>query len=272
MAMVTSHLKGKSILITGGTGTFGHAMVRRFREIPGISKIIVLSRDEYKQSHMQAKYRDPRLRFLIGDVRDPKRLHHAFQHVDIVIHAAALKQVPALEYNPLEAIETNITGTRNVIEAALDCNVDQVLAISTDKAVQPVNLYGATKMCAERLAIAANSYRGVGRRTRISVIRYGNVLGSRGSLIELIETQRKTGNITLTDKRMTRFWIHIDAVIDSVIDVLRLMESGEIFVPKMRSARVADLIKAVAPECSVSVIGIRPGEKLHETLDRKSVV
>lgn len=264
--MKSSHLKGKSILITGGTGTFGKALVHRLCAIPSVEKIIVLSRDEYKQGQMQGEFHDDRLRFLIGDVRDPKRLRRAFNHVDIVVHAAALKQVPALEYNPVEAIETNIVGTRNVIEAAFDCGVDKVLVVSTDKAVQPVNLYGATKMCAERLAIAANSYRGRYARTRISVIRYGNVLGSRGSFVELIEKQRKGRVITLTDARMTRFWIHIDSVIDAVIEALSRMESGEIFVPSIRSARVVDLVKVIAPECSQKLIGIRPGEKIHETL------
>lgn len=265
-SMETSHLRGKSILITGGTGTFGRAIVHRLLAVPGVSKVVVFSRDEYKQASMQRDHDDERLRFLIGDIRDTNRLLRAFNGIDIVIHAAALKQVPALEYNPLEAIETNITGTRNVIDAALDRNVSQVLVISSDKAVQPINLYGATKMCAERLAIAANVYRGNRGKTRISVMRYGNVLGSRGSLLELIEKQRPSGTITLTDKQMTRFWIHIDAVIDAVFKALRLMDSGEIFVPKMKAARVADLIAAIAPECKLRLIGMRPGEKLHESL------
>ena len=264
--MKTSHLKGKSVLITGGTGTFGKAMVQRLCAVPGITKIVVLSRDEYKQDQMSREFDDRRLRFLIGDVRDRARLTRAFSHVDIVIHAAALKQVPALEYNPAEAVETNINGTRNVIEAALENNLGRVLTISTDKAVQPVNLYGATKMCAERLTIAANVYRGKHKRTRFSVVRYGNVLGSRGSIVELIEKQRLSGTITLTDENMTRFWIHIDSVVDSVIEALRVMDSGEIFVPKMRAAYVKDVIRAVAPECSYTIIGIRPGEKMHETL------
>lgn len=264
--MDTEHLRGKSILVTGGTGTFGHAVVRRLLAVRGIPRIVVFSRDEYKQHHMQREYADGRLRFLIGDIRDKNRLLRAFNGVDIVIHAAALKQVPALEYNPVEAIETNIIGTRNVIDAALDRDVPQVLVISSDKAVQPINLYGATKMCAERLAIAANVYRGARGKTRISVMRYGNVLGSRGSLLEIIEKQRPSGAITLTDKEMTRFWIHIDSVVDVVFNALRLMESGEIFVPKMKAARVADLIAAIAPECKLTLIGMRPGEKMHEAL------
>ncbi len=266
--MSTEHLHGKSILVTGGTGTFGRAIIRRLLAIPQIRKLAVLSRDEYKQGEMmhELEYQDPRITFFIGDVRDKARLHRAFNNVDIVVHAAALKQVPALEYNPAEALETNVTGTRNVIEAALDRNVPRVLLISTDKAVQPINLYGATKMCAERLAIAANSYRGAHGQTRISAIRYGNVLGSRGSIVEIIEKQRPSGVITLTDDRMTRFWIHIDAVIDRVFQALAVMDGGEVFVPKMFSTRVADLLKSLAPECSFKIIGIRPGEKLHETI------
>ena len=261
-----SALKGKAVLITGGTGTFGRAMVRRLLTLRDVPKIVVFSRDEYKQGEMRHEFSDARLRFLIGDVRDRLRLVRAFNHIDIVIHAAALKQVPALEYNPAEAVETNITGTRNVIDAALECNVEKVLLISTDKAVQPVNLYGATKMCAERLAVAANVYRGAHKRTRFSVMRYGNVLGSRGSIMELIERQRPSGIITLTDERMTRFWIHIDSVIASVIEALRVMDSGEIFVPRMHAAYVKDVIRAAAPECSFKIIGARPGEKMHETL------
>ncbi len=264
--MEMTHLHGKTILITGGTGTFGRAIVRRLLDIPEVARVIVFSRDEFKQNEMQREYTDPRLSFFIGDIRDKTRLHRAFNHVDIVVHAAALKQVPALEYNPTEAIDTNVTGTRNVVEVALDRNVERVLVISSDKAVQPVNLYGATKMCAERLAVAANSYRGAHGRTRISVMRYGNVLGSRGSLVELIEKQRTTGKLTLTDERMTRFWIHINAVIDSVFFALDMMDSGEIFIPKMASVRTADIIRTLAPECTVAVTGMRPGEKLHETI------
>lgn len=264
--MQTTHLHGKNILITGGTGTFGRAIVRRLLAIPEVFRVVVLSRDEFKQNEMAREFTDPRLLFFLGDIRDKSRLLRAFNHVDIVVHAAALKQVPALEYNPTEAIDTNVTGTRNVIEAALDRDVAQVMVISSDKAVQPVNLYGATKMCAERLAIAANSYRGMHGRTRISVMRYGNVLGSRGSIVELIEKQRASGVIPLTDERMTRYWIPIDKVIEHTIDALRLMESGEIFIPKMCSTKVVDLMAALAPECTFKLTGMRPGEKIHETI------
>ncbi|MEN9561734.1 MAG: hypothetical protein RIQ56_1007, partial [Candidatus Parcubacteria bacterium] len=209
---------------------------------------------------------DDRLNFFLGDIRDPARLRRAFNHVDIVIHAAALKQVPALEYNPSEAIDTNITGTKNVIDAALDRDVGKVLVVSSDKAVQPVNLYGATKLCAERLAVAANAYRGKHGMTKISVVRYGNVIGSRGSLVELIEKRRSTGVLPLTDKRMTRFWIHIEEIMKIVINILDIMEGGEIFIPKMESLLVEDVMTELAPDCKIEVIGIRPGEKLHELL------
>jgi|SRR3989344_713553 len=264
--MSTFNLNGKTVLITGGTGTFGRAMVRHLLSMPKVRRIIVFSRDEYKQSEMAREFTDPRLSFFIGDIRDRSRLTRAFNHVDVVIHAAALKQVPALEYNPSEAIETNIIGTRNVIDAGHDRNVERILVISSDKAVQPINLYGATKMCAERLAIAANSYRGRTGKTRISVIRYGNVIGSRGSLIELIASQRNTGVLTLTDARMTRFWLHIKDIMKLVTKILGSMEGGEIFVPKMSSLRVEDVMRELAPDCKIKVIGIRLGEKLHEIL------
>lgn len=264
--MNTKHLHGKTILVTGGTGTFGHAIVRRLLAVPEVKKVIVFSRDEYKQSVMQHEFKDKRLTFFIGDIREKERMHRAFNHVDIVVHAAALKQVPAIEYNPIEAVRTNVLGTQNVIEVAIDCGVSQVLVISSDKAVQPVNLYGATKLCAERLAISANAYRGEHGKTAVSAMRYGNVIGSRGSIVEIIENQRKTGVLELTDERMTRFWVPIDRVIDAVFFALAHMEGGEIFVPKMKSLKVSDLIKYLAPECEVKVVGMRPGEKLHEML------
>jgi UDP-N-acetylglucosamine 4,6-dehydratase len=259
-------LDGKVILVTGGTGTFGKAFITEVLKKTKAKKIIVFSRDEFKQNVMQQDFKDPRLNFFLGDVRDLPRLERAFNAVDVVVHAAALKQVPALEYNPLEAVKTNIIGTQNVIDAALNKNVERVLFISTDKAVHPINLYGSTKLCAERLIIAANSYRGENGKTRFSLIRYGNVVGSRGSLIELIQKQKPTGVITLTDERMTRFLIPITKVIGMVIDALDMMRSGEIFVPKMKSLKITDVIKKLAPRAKIKVIGIRPGEKIHEML------
>src|SRR3989344_5769732 len=264
--MKKGYLAGKTVLITGGTGTFGRAMVRLLISNKKVEKIIVFSRDEYKQGEMAREFDDPRLSFFLGDVRDRARLHRAFNHVDVVIHAAALKQVPALEYNPSEAIETNVIGTKNVIDAAHDRNVERVLFISSDKAVQPINLYGATKLCGERLAVAGNAYRGRHGKTLISVVRYGNVIGSRGSLVELIEKQKATGELMLTDERMTRFWLHITDIMKLVMEILEIMEGGEIFVPKMESLRVVDVMKVLAPECKIKTIGIRPGEKLHEIL------
>ena len=241
-------------------------MTKHHLSMPKVGRVIVFSRDEYKQSEMARDFNDKRLQFFIGDIRDRTRLMRAFNHVDVVIHAAALKQVPALEYNPSEAIETNIVGTKNVIDAAHDRNVERVLVISSDKAVQPINLYGATKMCAERLAVAANSYRGRTGKTLISVVRYGNVIGSRGSLVELIEKQKHTGTLTLTDARMTRFWLHIEDIMKLVTKILGSMEGGEIFVPKMSSLRVEDVMRELAPGCTIRTVGMRPGEKLHETL------
>ncbi|TSC69078.1 MAG: UDP-N-acetylglucosamine 4,6-dehydratase [Parcubacteria group bacterium Gr01-1014_66] len=254
------------ILVTGGTGTFGSAFVQHLLRIPQVQRIVVFSRDEYKQSKMRESLTDPRLRFFLGDVRDQERLMRAFQDIDIVVHAAALKQVPALEYNPLEAIKTNIIGTENVINAALDNNVAKVLFISSDKAVHPVNLYGATKLCAEKLCVAANVYRGQRYRTRFSVMRYGNVIGSRGSFVEQIEHQRKEGVIMLTDERMTRFWIALPRIMELATSTLGEMHGGEIFVPKMQSAKVVDVIQLLAPGCRINTIGMRHGEKLHEVL------
>ena len=241
-------------------------MVRHLLTMRDVRQVIVFSRDEYKQSEMAREFADKRLDFFIGDIRDRTRLMRAFHQVNIVIHAAALKQVPALEYNPSEAIETNIIGTKNVIDASLERDVERVLFISSDKAVQPINLYGATKMCAERLAVAANSYRGRTGKTLISVVRYGNVIGSRGSLVELIEKQKQTGTLSLTDERMTRFWLHIEDIMKLVTKILGTMEGGEIFVPKMSSLRIEDVMRELAPKCKMQVIGIRPGEKLHEIL------
>lgn len=261
----TDFLSGKTVLITGGTGTFGRAFVKRLFEIPDVVKIIVFSRDELKQSQMAAEFTDKRLRFFIGDVRDPERLRRAFEGVNVVVHAAALKRIDSIEYNPFEAVQTNIIGSKNVIDAALDRKVSKVLFISSDKAVEPVNLYGATKMAAEKLFIAANSYVG-DSNTCLSVVRYGNVVGSRGSFVELIGRQKEDGTITVTDKQMTRFWIRIDQVIDVVLETLALMRGGEVFVPKMKCMPIVDIVKLLAPSCKVKVVGMRPGEKLHEIL------
>lgn len=261
-----SFLNGKTILVTGGTGTFGHAFLAKLIAVPGIKKIIVFSRDEFKQSVMQSEIKDGRVRYFLGDVRDLPRLDRAFNGVDIVVHAAALKQVPAIEYNPLEAVKTNVLGTQNVIDAALNNNVEKVLFVSSDKAVQPVNLYGASKLCAERLVVAANMYRGGKGKTRFSVVRYGNVIGSRGSIVELVSKKRHTGVLPLTDERMTRFWIKVENVMNIILGGLDIMEGGEIFVPKMKSLKVVDVLQTLAPECKLQTVGIRPGEKMHEIL------
>ncbi|MBU0986973.1 MAG: UDP-N-acetylglucosamine 4,6-dehydratase (inverting) [Proteobacteria bacterium] len=255
----------QSILLTGGTGSFGKhfckVMIEKYR--PKVIRIY--SRDELKQHEMRQKFGEKHLRYFIGDVRDSDRMRRAMEGVDIVIHAAALKQVPACEYNPLEAVKTNIHGAQNVIDAAIDTGVKKVIALSTDKAVNPVNLYGATKLCAEKIFIQGNSYAGL-RGTRFSCVRYGNVIGSRGSVIPLFNEQKKTGKITLTDSRMTRFWITLDQAVELVVSGLCHMQGGEIFVPKIPSMKVTDLAKAIARECEIEVVGIRPGEKLHEVL------
>jgi len=259
-------LKEKSILVTGGTGSFGQRCVRTLLERSEARRVIVFSRDELKQSQMQTVFAEygERLRFFLGDVRDLNRLQRAFSGVDYVVHAAALKQVPLLEYNPFEAIQTNIIGTQNVINAAIDQGVEKVMLISTDKAANPANLYGATKLCAERLLISSNSY--TANKTKLSAVRYGNVLGSRGSLIKLVEEQRKTGVVLLTHEEMTRFWITLDQGVELVVNSLERMLGGEIFIPKIPSMRVKDLLTTLAPDCQLKIIGIRPGEKLHEVL------
>jgi len=256
----------KVVLITGGTGSFGKKLTRILLDEYQPAKIIVFSRDELKQHEMRASgYEAPNLRYFIGDVRDRDRLKRAFEGVDIVIHAAALKQVPACEYNPMEAIKTNILGSSNVIDAALDAGVERVVALSTDKAVNPVNLYGATKLAAEKLFIQSNSYAG-GRTTRFSCVRYGNVVGSRGSVVPVFLRQRENGELTVTDDRMTRFWISLEQGVRFVIRCTEEMHGGEVFVPKIPSMSILELAKAIAPEAKVNVIGIRPGEKLHEVL------
>lgn len=258
--------KNLNILVTGGTGSFGkkfiEIMMRSFKP----NKIIVFSRDELKQHEMRMSgFDDPSLRFFIGDVRDKNRLKRAMHKVDIVIHAAALKQVPSCEYNPFEAIKTNVLGAQNIIDAAIDCGVKKVVALSTDKAVNPVNLYGATKLCSEKIFIQGNAYAGV-QDTCFSCVRYGNVIGSRGSVIPLFVDQRKKGKITITDTRMTRFWISLEQAVEVVVKALCHMQGGEIFVPKIPSMKIVDLAEAIASDCKIEIIGIRPGEKLHEIL------
>lgn len=256
----------KSVLVTGGTGSFGKKFISILQERYAPERLIVFSRDELKQHEMRmAGFNQSNMRYFIGDVRDAERLRRAMQSVDIVVHAAALKQVPACEYNPKEAIKTNILGTSNVIEAALDVGVRKVLALSTDKAVNPVNLYGATKLAAEKLAIQSNAYAG-GRETRISCVRYGNVVGSRGSVVPMFLQLRASGKMTVTDDRMTRFWITLEQGVNFVIRCIDQMHGGEVFVPKIPSTTIVDLAKAIAPDAEIEIIGIRPGEKLHEVL------
>jgi len=256
----------KKILVTGGTGSFGKKFVEVMMAEYHPARLIVYSRDELKQHEMRlAGFDHPNLRYFIGDVRDLPRLRRAFNGIDMVVHAAALKQVPACEYNPMEAIKTNILGSSNVVDAALDAGVKKVLALSTDKAVNPVNLYGATKLAAEKLMIQSNAYAG-GMTTRFSCVRYGNVVGSRGSVVPIFIKQREAGEVTLTDERMTRFWISLDQGVRFVIRCIEEMHGGEVFVPKIPSMRMIDLAKAIAPKAKVRIIGIRPGEKLHEVL------
>jgi UDP-N-acetylglucosamine 4,6-dehydratase len=255
-----------SVLITGGTGSFGNKFVETMLAQQRPRRLCVFSRDELKQSEMMARFKDhPSLRFFIGDVRDRERLVRAMHGVDIVFHAAALKQIPACEYNPFEAIQTNVLGAKNVIDAAIDEGVRRVIGISTDKSVNPINLYGATKLCAEKLFVQGNVY-GRPRGTSFAVVRYGNVIGSRGSVVPLFAAQRASGRVTVTDRAMTRFWIRLEEGVDFAIQSAELMRGGEIFVPKIPSMRIMDLVEAVAPGCAVDDIGIRAGEKLHEIL------
>jgi len=257
--------KDKTILLTGGTGSFGNKFTEIMLRDHKPEAIRIFSRGEKKQFDMANKFNDDRLRFFIGDVRDSTRLHRAMYDVDIVIHAAALKQVPACEYNPIEAIRTNVDGAVNVIDTAIDNGVNRVMSISTDKAVHPVNLYGATKMTAEKLFIQGNFYSGK-VRTKFSCVRYGNVIGSRGSVIPLFLEQKKKGALTVTDDKMTRFWITLDQGVKFVIDSVNKMRGGEIFVPKIPSMTLIELANAIAPEAKKKIVGIRPGEKIHEIL------
>ncbi|GGL54482.1 UDP-N-acetylglucosamine 4,6-dehydratase (inverting) [Sporolactobacillus putidus] len=261
---VDNLFEGKTVLVTGGTGSFGKKFIKRILNDP-VKKVIVFSRDELKQYEMAQQYTDSRMRFFIGDVRDKERLYRAFDGVDIVVHAAALKQVPACEYNPFEAIKTNIGGAENIIEAAIDRGIEKVIALSTDKACSPINLYGATKLASDKLFVAANAYVG-DKKTRFAIVRYGNVVGSRGSVVPFFQKMRKTGKVPVTDERMTRFWITLDQGVQFVIDSLGRMQGGELFVPKIPSMKVVDLARAIAPECEIEIVGIRPGEKLHESM------
>ncbi len=262
------NLDGLAVLVTGGTGSFGQkfteTVLGRFKP----KKLIIFSRDELKQFEMQQRFgenRYPCLRYFLGDVRDRDRLYRAFEGVDVVVHAAALKQVPAAEYNPGEAVKTNVLGAMNLVDAAIDCRVKKVIALSSDKAANPINLYGATKLCSDKLLVAANAYAG-GHETRFSIVRYGNVVGSRGSVVPFFLKLCSSGELPITDPRMTRFWITLDQGVGFVLDSLERMRGGELFVPKIPSMRITDLARAIAPDCKMKVIGIRPGEKLHEIL------
>ena len=258
-------LKGKSVLVTGGTGSFGKKFVQKLLLDDQVSKIIVFSRDELKQFEMQSDLNSAKLRYFLGDVRDFQRLKQATDGVDIIIHAAAIKQIPAAEYNPMEAIKTNIIGAENIVNAAIENGVAKVLALSTDKASNPANLYGATKLCSDKLMVAGNILAGK-HNTRFAVVRYGNVLGSRGSVIPFFKEQEKIGYLPITDLRMTRFWLTIEEGVQFVLDSLSRMQGGEIFVPKIPSFKVVDVAAVVSPGTPTKVIGIRPGEKLHEIM------
>jgi UDP-N-acetylglucosamine 4,6-dehydratase len=264
-------LSEKTILITGGTGSFGKKFVATVLKEYEPKKVIVFSRDELKQFEMREDFDErkyPSMRYFLGDIRDRDRLYRAFNDVDVVVHAAALKQVPAAEYNPFEFVKTNILGTQNLIDAAIDCGVERVIGLSTDKAANPINLYGATKLCSDKLFVAANAYTG-SRRTRFSVVRYGNVVGSRGSVIPFFIKKRKEGKIPITDPAMTRFFITLEQGVRFVLHGLGRMVGGELYVPKIPSMRIIDLAEAVAPGCECETIGIRPGEKVHELMIAK---
>ncbi|QMU80507.1 UDP-N-acetylglucosamine 4,6-dehydratase (inverting) [Streptacidiphilus sp. PB12-B1b] len=261
----TYDLHGKSVLVTGGTGSFGEVFVRRVLAEFCPRRLTVLSRDEFKQFQMAERVNGPTVRYVVGDVRDPSRLQRVFADVDVVIHTAAMKQVPTAEFNPIECIRTNVLGAENVINAAIDAGVERVVALSTDKATNPINLYGATKLCSDKLFIAANGLSGQ-TGTRFSVVRYGNVVGSRGSVIPFFKERRRSGKLPITDTRMTRFWITIENGVEFVLRVLSMMNCGEVFIPKQPSMRMVDLASAVGPGCEQQVIGVRPGEKIHEVL------
>jgi len=258
-------LESSTILLTGGTGSFGNAFINRALGRWPEATVRVFSRDELKQSEMQERLNDKRVRYFIGDVRDRRRLTRAAMGADVIVHAAAMKQVPASEYNPFEAVQTNVIGAQNVVEAAIDAGVRKVIALSTDKAVNPVNLYGATKLCAEKIIVQGNAYASRSQ-TRLSCVRYGNVVGSRGSVLPLFCRQIGEGRFTITDDRMTRFWITLDQAVDLVLYAFDHMVGGEIFIPKIPSTKVIDVAEALDPDLPIEIIGIRPGEKLHESL------
>ena len=258
-------LSGSTILLTGGTGSFGGAFVERVLDEWPDATIRVYSRDELKQSEMRARFGDRQLRYLLGDVRNKTRLARACQGADIIVHAAAMKQVPACEYNPFEAVQTNVLGSQHVVDCAIDSSVTKVVALSTDKAVNPVNLYGATKLCEEKIVVQGNAYASHSD-TALSCVRYGNVVGSRGSVVPLFKQQAEAGALTITDERMTRFWITLDQAVDLVLFALDNATGGEVFIPKIPSMKVTDLAEAIAPGVPREVTGIRPGEKLHEIL------
>jgi UDP-N-acetylglucosamine 4,6-dehydratase/5-epimerase len=259
-------LNGKTILLTGGTGSFGNAFIDRVTRSWPDAVIRVYSRDELKQSELRAKFGDEQLRYLIGDVRDRARTTRAVQGADIIVHAAAMKQVEACEYNPFEAVRTNVLGAQHIVDAAIDARVPKVVALSTDKAVNPVNLYGASKLCQEKIIVQGNAY-AAQRNTRLACVRYGNVVGSRGSVVPVFRQQiERDGRITITDERMTRFWITLPQAVDLVLYALTNMRGGEVFIPKIPSMRITDLADAIAPGVPREIIGIRPGEKLHELL------
>lgn len=260
-----SFLKDKSVLITGGTGSFGKAFVKKVLEDDQVSKLVVFSRDELKQFEMAEVFNSPKLRYFLGDVRDYQRLLRATDGIDVIVHAAAMKQIPAAEYNPMEAIKTNVIGAENIVNASIENGIQRVVALSTDKAANPANLYGATKLCSDKLMIAGNVLAG-SRNTRFSAVRYGNVLGSRGSVIPFFLDKARTGSIPITDERMTRFWLTIQEGVKFVLDSFERMHGGEIFVPKIPSFKVTDVARVVCPGVPTQVIGIRPGEKLHEVM------
>jgi len=258
-------LKDKTVMITGGTGSFGQSFVKKILEEKEVKSVVVFSRDELKQFEMQANLDNQKVRFVLGDVRDYKRLLEVSTDVDVIIHAAAMKQITAAELNPIEAIKTNILGAENIVRVAIENEISSVIALSSDKASNPANLYGATKLCSDKLIIAGNNL----TREKLpifSVVRYGNILGSRGSVIPLFLQQAKTGTITITNEKMTRFWLSLDDGVDFVLNSIKTMQGGEIFIPKIPSFRVIDAAKVVAPEAKINIIGIRPGEKLHEIM------